>query len=465
MNRYKWLLAGTALSAVILAVFLSRSRGPAADPRAASPAPTPLAPAPTLPGTIAPLLTAPQPAAAPAVAKYMPPTGPIRADQLDPQTLLKRFAAWSDAYVAAAPEQRAAMLREGGALAEVRREAMRELILKNPEEAIKQAVPYDVRKQLPREIVALLEVPVSGRGELAVFGAYPFPGQKLEQSYFRKVVLNGQTYDACVYGRRKNQRSGTGLAMWGVALDGRLALAESPLRILGSVEAKDLVAAGKAPADPTCAVSALPVPVQDVGKPPAPAVAAKTAATLLQPTLADLAGQVMSFCKPKHAVSYGRLLASHAAGASGGHGGGASAVTGANARGTRTTLYMRLAFPDDPREPISEQGAYADLDDLNRFFVSSSHHTFNLVGVGTPVLVLPYPKKWYEDKIIIPPSGPALPPGELYSHAYTAAAAANRRPCFARNPLDLGGILQADAGETALLQGGVSADPRGPFLT
>ena len=169
------------MSAVILAVFLSRSRGPVADPRAALPAPPPVAPARPAnapPGTIAPLLSAPKPTVAPAVAKYVPPTGPIRADKLDAQTLLKRFAGWADAYAAAPLEQRGAMLREGGALAEARRDVMREMIQKNPAEAIRQAVPYAVRKQLPAAILALLEQPVSGHGDFNVYGATPMPGQR-----------------------------------------------------------------------------------------------------------------------------------------------------------------------------------------------------------------------------------------------------------------------------------------------
>lgn len=123
------------MSAVILAVFLSRSRAPVANPRVALPAPVPAAPArpaPTQPGTIAPLLSAPKPSVAPAVAKYVPPTGPIRADKLDAQTLLKRFAGWSEAYAKANPEERAAMLQEGGALATARREVMREMIQRIP---------------------------------------------------------------------------------------------------------------------------------------------------------------------------------------------------------------------------------------------------------------------------------------------------------------------------------------------
>lgn len=178
MNRYKWLLAGTAVSAVILAVFLSRSRAPVANPRVALPAPVPAAPArpaPTQPGTIAPLLSAPKPSVAPAVAKYVPPTGPIRADKLDAQTLLKRFAGWSEAYAKANPEERAAMLQEGGALATARREVMREMIQKDPQRAIERAVPYSVRKELPPSILALLEVPISGSGDFNVLAGVPAP--------------------------------------------------------------------------------------------------------------------------------------------------------------------------------------------------------------------------------------------------------------------------------------------------
>ena len=41
---------------------------------------------------------------------------------------------------------------------------MAELIRANPEAAIRRALPYGVRQQLPANILSLIEQPVSGRG-------------------------------------------------------------------------------------------------------------------------------------------------------------------------------------------------------------------------------------------------------------------------------------------------------------
>lgn len=232
-----------------------------ANPRVALPAPVPAAPArpaPTQPGTIAPLLSAPKPSVAPAVAKYVPPTGPIRADKLDAQTLLKRFAGWSEAYAKANPEERAAMLQEGGALATARREVMREMIQKDPQRAIERAVPYSVRKELPPSILALLEVPISGSGDFNVLAGVPAPGKKLERTVDYHLTVQGKTYEAFVYGQRNLQPSRVGVPVWGVALDDKFAVAESPLRILEAAEAKDAIAAGKARKDVVCGISAKP---------------------------------------------------------------------------------------------------------------------------------------------------------------------------------------------------------------
>lgn len=236
------------------------------------------------------------------------------------------------------------------------------------------------------------------------------------------LTVQGKTYEAFVYGQRNLQPSRVGVPVWGVALDDKFAVAESPLRILEAAEAKDAIAAGKARKDVVCGISAKP------------------ADSSSEPTYAALAEKMLGFCNPVHAVSYGKLLGKkpsprHVEASGGGvsgagvpddfigpvagnHGGGAYVSGATYTQGTKTILYMRLAFPDDPTEPITEQQAYKDLDDLNQFFVGASYNTFNIVGVVTPLLMMPHPKKWYA---LPAPVAPALVNAGvgafLYAHA------------------------------------------------
>ena len=239
--------------------------------------------------------------------------------------------------------------------------------------------------------------------------------------------MDGQDYEAYVYGERFRQQTRQGVPVWGVALDGKLAVAESPARVLGAVETQDVIAAGRLVKDPVCGITGKPVEL------------ASQAKTGVQPaatgTLVELGAKIMSFCRPAHATHFSGTTAKHATasprvlgnGVAGNHGGGTYSPAYTYTQGVKTILYMRLVFPDDTTEPITEQDAYQDLDDLNRFFVSASYNTFSSVGVVTPLLMMPYPKKWYE--LPAPPPGvtPATPPkvlGALYTHARDAAAAA-----------------------------------------
>jgi len=333
-----------------------------------------------------------------------------RANAGGPATPVTQFRDWAGQYAKATAAEQEALLRDGVALAEERRKLMLDLIKKQPKEAIRQAVPYGVRKTLPPEILALLEVPVSGRGD---FNSYCALHERTGGGVFRKAEIDGHTYDAYVYGERMRQWSLRSVPLWGVAVDDQLALAESPLRILDAEETKDVVAAGQVPADSTCPLCAQPSAAQN------------------QPTLGDDGGNILAFDNPAHAKSYGRILALGSSGGRGGSGGGGPINSG-GFQGSVTFLYMRLVFPDDPVEPISEDAAYKDLDDLNKYYESASFHTVNIVGVVTPPLMMPYPKKWYETP---PPADPtaatAAPPkvgSDLMPHALAAARAAGYNP-------------------------------------
>ena len=391
----------------------------------------------------------PTPIAKPAKETATSSAGAVRANAGGPAVTLSRFKQWSEQYSTATPEARAAMLYEGGSLALERRQVMKDLIVKNPKYAIENAVPYRVRKVLPGEILALLEEWVTGRADYKVFATSPAPGQKPVSSVFRQADINGRTYDAFVYGQRVRERSGRNVPIYGVALDNSLAIAESAIRPLDSVEATDLIAAGKAPVDAICSVSGIKTTVVDavpaVGPAPVAAAAVQAPATTvvagatqaheLVTTYGDIGGEVLAFCRPSHVARYSRLLFDRsggslnvlAGGPASGTSGGGSVPGYTYTQGQKKILYMRLVFPDDQTIPNTEEQAYQDLNDLNNFFVKASHGTFSIQGVVTPLLMMPQTKLWYS--IPAPPSGasPATPLKvltDLYNHARTAAAEA-----------------------------------------
>jgi uncharacterized repeat protein (TIGR01451 family) len=149
---------------------------------------------------------------------------------------LNSFRSWAEGYVASPEASRAKSLSQGVLLAQKRRAAFQELIKADPQKALALTVPATLRQQLPVEVQAELETPVSGIGDLIVLGALQAKGGPTVVPIRRSVVLNGTTYEAYVFGRRLSQTSKQGVPLHGVALNGSLALAESVLRLLDSAE-------------------------------------------------------------------------------------------------------------------------------------------------------------------------------------------------------------------------------------
>ena len=56
---------------------------------------------------------------------------------------------------------------------------------------------------------------------------------------------------------------------------------------------------------------------------------------------------------------------------------------------------MRVNFPDDLTEPISEADAYSAMNEVNRFYVAGSYDTTWLTATVTPLLTVPQTKDWY----------------------------------------------------------------------
>ena len=64
-------------------------------------------------------------------------------------------------------------------------------------------------------------------------------------------------------------------------------------------------------------------------------------------------------------------------------------------QGTKRLLYMRVAFPDFPAEPISESDAQELMTQVNQWMVEGSYGSFSLQWEVTPLLILPQTKEYY----------------------------------------------------------------------
>jgi hypothetical protein len=286
----------------------------------------------------------PEPPAKAAVAatapRPVPPevTRPIRQDRRwqmpVSEPAFAGFKEWTDRFAnAGKPEEKAALMSEGLALAAERRNQMADLIDQDPRRALELAVPVTLRRQLPEEIVAQLEVPVSGRGDLFVIAAVPAPGKPLGvRPVQRQVVMtDGREFEAFTFGQRDQVPTRPDIAIQGIALDGKLALTELPGRMMEPVEVADLRAAGAG--DPECPTSG------------------KVTSTTGDEVVVDWDGEDETFfCGEKHAID--TLIAASGDELFGG-GGGVTAQSTAT-EGPKKLLIIRVDFPDAAGQVVSD---------------------------------------------------------------------------------------------------------------
>lgn len=321
------------------------------------------------------LATAPQKTTALA-ATQAPSFAGIASSTTNAPTEFDAFATWTKQFFSGTSS---ANLVQGQALAWKRHEAMRELIQTDPERALSLAVPYSWRRDLPAQITKYFEQQVDGRGALNVAIATDFNSSKVATYRFAK--LDGKTYQAFVYGRRTAQRSQSNIPLHGIAIDGEMAVSVDVLRKLDADEAAAVDAATSA-AEKICGVSGKPSDWRG------------------QEVVAESGGGILHFCGVDHyKLANQRLVLAESGGtgAVGGSGivGSASAVNDAWTHGNKSVLYIRVNFPDDLTEPISEAGAYSVMDSVNAFYTESSYDLTSLTTTVTPLVTVPQMKAWY----------------------------------------------------------------------
>lgn len=256
------------------------------------------------------------------------------------QTLVD-FRNWTARYQQAAVQDRMAMGAEGMALAGARRALLAQMIQENPQQALVAAVPMRVRRELPADVVELLEKRVSGKGELALLAATPMPGKTVAKPKFRHALVNGEEYEAFTYGRRAQAATLTDVSINGIALDGMLAVNDSAIRVLEAGEAAD----GRE-VDVVCPVDGEKSPL----------LAADEAFNLVEPTAAEIDGRICVFCNPAELRSYESAHPGDG-GVAANAGPGTSTVAGrppfAWTHGTKKVLLIRVDFSDKAGIPVN----------------------------------------------------------------------------------------------------------------
>lgn len=273
---------------------------------------------------------------------------------------------------------------EGVSLAIERRVALHELIAEDPEQALVLAVPYGVRQTLPDSVRPLLEQSVSGRGSLDVFGVLPEAGRENEVTpTFRKATLAGLTYDAFVYGRRLGEPTRQNVTLNGVAVDGRLAVNENPVRLLDPAETADRLPSAT---DAVCAVSGNPSTVNET------------------PVAADVAGETFVLCGPSHVLNLNQQVLQAEIAAAGGDGGGGGSgpeiAASARTEGTKKLILIRVDFSDLSGAPFTDSTGINLISGLNDYYMESSYGRsgFYLNGEGsviTTTLRMPQTAAYY----------------------------------------------------------------------
>lgn len=286
-----------------------------------------------------------------------------------PEPVFAEFKAWTKAFAeSGTAEERALLLVEGIELAQQRRNQIADLIDQNPKRALELAVPVSVRKGLPAEIVALLEEPVSGRGDLFVMAVVAAPGKTLNVRPVQRSVTmgDGREFEAFTYGLREQVPTKANLAIQGIAVDGKLALTELPGRILEPVEVAALDAGST-----VCPTSGL------------------TTSTTGEEVVVDWDGSEPTFfCGPNHALD--QLMEAAAGDTTVGGGGFAPS---ANTEGVKTMLIIRVDFPDDPGQVVSDATLTTLISNMSTHWeeMSFGKTTWATVGNGsdfTPTLRL-----------------------------------------------------------------------------
>jgi hypothetical protein len=285
------------------------------------------------------------------------------------RTAIAAFQSWAEQFASASVARRVTLVSRGAELASQRRAELSALIESDPQAALEQAVPMRLRQQLPPEILTQLEERISGIGDYDVLAVLPQPGaEATAPPYQRFVRIHDQVYRAYTYGQRLGQPTRRQISLHGIALDGKLALHESPVRVLEPGEVPDPRLRVANP-DEICSVSGLPsgrAVVVQVGE------------------------EIHYLCSGGHIEAFAGKFAD----AEFFPQGALSSWTS----GTKTLLFMRLNFSDDLAESISMTDATNLMLNVSNWFWQVSYTNTAISATITPLLTMPRTKAYYSSQ-------------------------------------------------------------------
>jgi hypothetical protein len=210
------------------------------------------------------------------------------------------------------------------------------------------SVPFGVRQQLPAVITGQLEQRVSGKGDFLVLASVPQQDAPAgHPAILRNVLIRQERFTAHVFGERMHQRTTTDISLHGVAIDGQLALSESPVRLLDPGESP---VPGATNAEAICSVSGL---------------AAGSAAGIPDArgaVMATSGNQVHWLCRGGHLEALEHKVRA----TEGGSVQGSIAASAYATTGARRILVMMVDFSDFPGGAVSPATARASPDEVTR---------------------------------------------------------------------------------------------------
>lgn len=297
-----------------------------------------------------------------------------------PDDAFHRFADWQTEYQAADGDQKRELIRQGISLAKRRLTALKELIKTNPEAAIAESMAPDERQRLPPELQHYLETPVNTRANYTV-AISDDPVNQVQRVY-RQAQFGTESFDVYTYGAMAERGTTTNLPINGIAIGNSLAVAESPVRELTPVEAAE-AQAEVGISDPICAISGTNSP------------------TLPDSHWVEIGGERIFLCGTEHLNLLNHAWTTDANGkwvktTKGGEPGNPS-VRDSWSQGPKTVLFIRVNFPDDLSEPISESAAYDLMNNVSSWIVANSYGTSSMITTVTPLLTLPNTKSFYSE--------------------------------------------------------------------
>ena len=289
---------------------------------------------------------------------------------------MKAFSDWSARYAKTPSSEKSRLLEEGVRLAKERAEVLAELIEYDPEAALAMAIPQSTREGLPEEVLAHSERRIIGTGRLEVIASTAEPG-RAAPAVQRSVQLGRRSYQAYVYGGLKRFGTVDDLYMHGIAVNGSLALADSPVRELEPGE--------RLKPDKSIAANHATVKPQIYQ----PEADGKRLAE-------DAEGYLCLHCNAAARASYD---AYHWA-ALGGDGTIAAAIGRAyNNNGSKSCLIIPVQFPDRLGSPWSSDAVRdSGIAAIKSFFSTSSYGLFNVNNSTViPLQTLPSNRSTYRD--------------------------------------------------------------------